>query len=651
MALVAGLVIVGLVAVLLVVTRSADSEVSVSNGQVGLTVKVPSGALDGEVSITRAEPGAVTFDALSAPIGGKVARIEVKDGTLDGEAVLTFDIPPGADPKNTYVYTYDRERKQPVLVGGTVDENARTITVVTGHFSEWWTSEFDLKKAVGDGLRNTFSARSVKGLVHDAPDLTCLPALTVTTTTNTLPKGVDPCVTYNDSGELLLSVGNELGAPLAFSPGRGVRLRSIEPANETVYNGLVAFLREELDDDTVVIGSGRRATFTVNPGALSNHQINLTAKIDVGHAAFAFSGALSESILPFLKITKGAKGYRAAQAAFAKADKAAKYTECILSSAQQIGKITDPKKARLAYIESYNKCQGNLAHLLTQWFKNPVGMAISAGEQRTLKNAINRLPEAVAKQTTKLLTAFLNAGDLAQPLTTAIAAARHGTGPFQWRLTLNDEPPLTRLGQVLPKPPEGNYIVDGTLAKSREQGLRQGFQSLPELLLPCQGAWSTTWMAPLFAGGGYELVPPSAGKRIHADVHITYVQPQQRANVAAYLKSWSGRTSCNGEVPRYSVTYKYKGEKVASTFADDSTIAWSHWFGVPNSDDIHSSHQMVAFSQASGYLMVVSIVPGERGAFFAEKVPPAEMAAALDAAYKLASSKANQMLGARLNRN
>lgn len=227
-------------------------------------------------------------------------------------------------------------------------------------------------------------------------------------------------------------------------------------------------------------------------------------------------------------------------------------------------------------------------------------MGISAGEKRTLNNAINRLPEAVAKQTTKLLNAFLNAGDLAQPLTTAVAAARHGTGPFHWRLTLNDGPPLTKLGQVLPKPLEGNYIVDKSLADMRGEGLRQGFESLPDMLVPCLSAWSATWMDPSFAGGGYELVPPSPGKRINANVHITYVQP--------------------------------------------------HWLGVPNSDDISVAHQMVAFNSGGGYLLAVSIVPGPRGAFFPEEVPPADMAAALNAAYKLASSKANRMLGARLNR-
>lgn len=629
--------------------------VQVTDKALGVTVETTNDATGGgRITVAAVEATGPTYEGFARPLG-KVVEIKVVDGRLTGTATITFAVPPGADIDAVSVFTADDQRR-PVLAGGRVDAAARTISVVTDHFSQWWLSEWEMADLYGEDwaqrTRDNALTRTIERILQIPPPLACdRPALSVTVEVNTFGKQVDVCPRYAENGDLVISVGNGIGAPLLFTAGPGLRYGSVDPPDETVFNSLVRFVRTEAGDEQVAIGGGRRVTFVVEPDKARDGRLTLSAEVNLGYAALDFSGALMGVLMPY--VDDDAR----LQAAFKRADQAAKYSECVLREAQGLGRRTFTNAGEMysAFVLAYSACEKNNLDMIRRFLADPAREVADWVKKTAGTALLNNLPQHVSRMVKRLMGVIPSAGAvITQPLFTAVAAYRSDGRPYELRMAVT-EPPLNRLGEVLPVAGEENYAtdpgLDGYLTTVRRYGVVPDLDALPRTGDPCvdkapiNQPWnSAAWLDPTFGSRGYRLAF-TGDSVVHADVHLTYVRPEQRAAVAAYLHSWYGAGACDTTVEGYRVRTK----PLESTHSDDDVVMRYNWAGYPNSDVISDSWTVTAYDPTKGYLLVIAAATGERGEQFSPKGDDAVMTRALDRAYRFAAVKANQMLGARFH--
>lgn len=655
--LIIALVLAAIASAVVVVVNWGDGKpVAVTNNELGVRVQAQEDVLGGgELKIAKANTSDMNLPGFAKPLGD-VAEISVDGGQLDGQAAITFEVPDGVDIEAMSIFTYDEELKKPILVGGTVDTQSRTISVRTDHFSPWWLSHWELEEVYGENwaeyIQNDTLTALFNRMVQVPPQEDCPhPALAVEVETDTF-KQSRVCATYNNDGELVVSLNNTTGAPLAITYGPGLKYRSVDPPDVTVFNRLAQFVRDEVGDETVVISGGRRVTFVVDPEKVRDNKVRLSARLNVGHAVLDFSGAMLGRVLP--QITDDA----VLREKLRQADQVAQYTECILSGAQDLGqtKFNTPQEMHRAFINTYSRCERNNYNMLREFVNDPSGEVVKRIKGYLGNAAYNQLPTHASKLLKRMFGILPDVGDVVtQPLFTVFAAATDDGRPYEMRLKIT-EPPLGRLDEALPDPGEANYQEDPALAQVREMNEQYGttltVDMLPRVGDPCVNEaainepWnSTAWLDPAFAGGGYRL-QGAQGKDVYADVHISYVKPEHRQHVLDYMHSWTGATECNDTIENY----EYKGKALESVHADGETVAWYSWTGLPNSDDIGEDVAMVAYDERRGYLLVVRAMPGVRGEWYFDPVPQADLVRVLELAYSHASDKANHMLGANFNR-
>ncbi|GAA2575159.1 hypothetical protein GCM10010399_00670 [Dactylosporangium fulvum] len=130
--------------------------------------------------------------------------------------------------------------------------------------------------------------------------------------------------------------------------------------------------------------------------------------------------------------------------------------------------------------------------------------------------AFNNLPAHVSGMVKRLMGILPSAGALiTQPVFTAVAAIQRDGRPLELRLAIH-EPPLDKLGQVLPAPGEGNYLADPALAEYR-RAMRQygGTATVDKLPFVGEPRVNTGWTVTAYdpAKGYLLVVSASPGSR------------------------------------------------------------------------------------------------------------------------------------------
>jgi hypothetical protein len=128
-----------------VITISSGESGSVSSGD-GASIYIPAGTVpltqDGEIgsmsfSINHANNMTVSLPAEYKPIG-PVYELGPEGFTFNSPVTITLPIPEGVDPKKVFGLTYyDSVDGTWKLVPGAIDQEARTVTAMTTHFSYW----------------------------------------------------------------------------------------------------------------------------------------------------------------------------------------------------------------------------------------------------------------------------------------------------------------------------------------------------------------------------------------------------------------------------------------------------------------------------------------------------------------------------------
>jgi hypothetical protein len=417
----------------------ADEPVTASSAELGVSVTTDRSHLgdDGGFRISK-HPGGLDT-GFAPPVGVNIASIETLGGKLTGPADISFDVPQGVDPDRLTVHTFDEALKRPVVMGGKLSGDKRTISVRTRHLSPWWLSDYDFDPGTGLPYPPTsdFLGDLVRSMTGTAKKDTCNAYAITVQIDGDVPDGVDACARYVD-GKLQLVLANSFGAPLALAPGAGLEAVSVEPQNESLFTSIAQIVRKANGDTTVIVASGQTATFDIDPSKVTDGRVNILAQVDLGAALLDFSGAVLNVLLPGLKD----EVFSVQEWAI----KTAKQVTCLFSEGQKLHELkkqgTDQDEMTRAFFVSLDHCSAQIIETIKAILANPP--AATAAYYGDI--AFNQLERHTVRRLRVWLQALGESGKLVrQPLTALFSDVQ----AFAVRLGITDPAP-ERMKETMP---------------------------------------------------------------------------------------------------------------------------------------------------------------------------------------------------------
>lgn len=236
------------------VVRSRDNDSNDTDGQtfeVGNNkLTVDADITDGEVVVEPSRGGEPDIPGIT-PLAQPV-HLDVEGGSLRS-ATITFQVdtsklPEDTDPEAVLsILTRGEKTDNQWIWAGPGDYNAaaRTLSIETTHFSDWTfgMTDFDeIARQIERSERDSLGSKIARGMWGDIPPLTCpdteIP-LTFAISSEVDPP-VDTCITYNpEERRYRIEITNQTPLPFALTVPEGYRVVS-EDVEEVVGDNVVA---------------------------------------------------------------------------------------------------------------------------------------------------------------------------------------------------------------------------------------------------------------------------------------------------------------------------------------------------------------------------------------------------------------------------
>ncbi|MDG4772532.1 hypothetical protein [Solwaraspora sp. WMMD792] len=646
------------VTVTLVVLNRPGEPLTASDPAAGVTVRVDGSSVDGRgaslrVGVADDAPG-FPEPSMITPLG-EVASVELDGGELTGPATITFDYPADAPVDDMFIAVYVDDWGQWLPLGGDVDADAGTITTQTRHFSHWVLAAWDEEETAAQAalaLQREINANryvaGIAGILSVPPPLECrYQALPVRVELDNFVPGLETCATFHPDrdGTYQFSIGNTVGYPLLleFPPALTVETAPDSGTGPTgrdnIYTALIEDVRTLMGDTAVVLSSGTRVTFRLDPAKLpESGTITLSARLDYGHVLLDASGLLLQLLLPLSPDSRALQMWR-------QSEKYLQTAECILTESIKLGRIIgNPTgnditgwvlSAANAYYEGVVRCAEQIVDFVLKFMEKPAETYVEG-----IFNAIsNSLGGLVKRRFDAVLAVWRNAGAIRELLSGTVELARQSftgdSGRRSARLTVTD-PPLDRLHEVVPRPGDGNYragtgptdFVVTQESQFAPFGPFRGCPGDPEWQLD----WSSTphGVGYLYLGGASDL--------ISAQVQVSHVPAGQRAAVEEYLRQL-GSVQCRAE--RTAADYTEYGPVVTAKDYPAVTLVWN---AVEQTPDYQAAGSIWwGFDPRTGYLLKLQTQP-----FDNPEMPIGEVTEHSETAWYYLVKRAEAMLGTGL---
>ncbi|MDG4764593.1 hypothetical protein O7632_10835 [Solwaraspora sp. WMMD406] len=568
--------VVSLLAAVAVVVfaRGGGVPLSARDDEAGVSVRVDGSAVDGRGATLRV---AVADDApdfpepsMITPLGA-VVDIALDGGELTGAATITFDYPADAPVDDMFIATYVADWGQWLPLGGDVDPSSRTISTQTRHFSYWVVAAWDQEEtaaqaalALQRGVNANRYVAGIAGILSVPPPLECrYQALPVRVERTNWVPGLETCAQFHPDrdGTYTFSIGNTVGYPLllefppALTVESGPNSATGPTGRENIYTALIEDVRTLMGDTAVVLSSGTRVTFRLDPAKLpESGTITLAARLDYGHVLLDATGLLLQLLLPLSPDSKALQLWR-------QSEKYLQTAQCILTESIKLAEVVGNPAGRslgqwvtaatTAYYEGVLRCADAIVDFVLKFMEKPADAYVE-GIFNALSNSLRGL---VKRRLDAVLAIWRNSGAIRELLSGTVELARQAftgdSGRRSLRLAVTD-PPLDRLHEVIPRPSEGNFragtsAADFVVAQEDRYapfGPYRGCEGDPE--------WQLNW-ASVPHGTGY-LYLDGASDLISAQVQVGHVPAGQRDAVEAYLRQLAGTDQCRAERSEYDVT-------------------------------------------------------------------------------------------------
>ncbi|MFY1636848.1 hypothetical protein ACN27F_26815 [Solwaraspora sp. WMMB335] len=609
----------------LIVLNRDGASLSASDPTVGVSVQVDGTAVRGRGATLRVgaadDPPGFPEPSMIVPLG-EVAQIEVDGGELTGPATITFDYPADAPVDDMFVATYVADWGQWLPLGGDIDRDARTITTATRHFSYWVVAAWDQEETAAQAalaLRRGINANryvaGIAGILSVPPPLECrYQALPVRVELSTFVPGLETCAQFHPDrdGTYRFSIGNTVGYPLLLEFPPALTVES-EPnsatgpdGRENIYTALIEDVRALMGDTAVVLSSGTRVTFRLDPAKLpESGTVTLSARLDFGHVLLDASGLLLQLLLPLAPDSDALRLWR-------QSEKYLETAECILTESRKLGELIGNPAGRdlgrwvtdaaTAYYEGVFRCADQIVDYVLRFMQAPAD-AYVAGIFNALSKSLSGM---LKRRLDAVLAIWRNSGAIRELLSGTVELARQAftgdSGRRSLRLTVTD-PPLDRLHEVIPRPGEGNFTA-GTSATDFVVTQEDRFAPFgPYRGCPGDPEWQLPWSSAAH-GTGY-LYLGGASDLVSVQVQVSHVPAGQRAAVEAYLRQLAGTGQCQAERgPGDQTSY---GNAVTAKDYPAITLVWNALETTPDYETAGSIWW--GFDQRTGYLIMLQAQP------------------------------------------
>ncbi|WFE30005.1 hypothetical protein O7623_12795 [Solwaraspora sp. WMMD791] len=612
------------VTVTLVVLDRDGPPLTASDPDAGISVRVDGSAVAGRGASLRVgvadDPPAFPSQGMITPLGD-VARVELDGGELTGAATITFDYPPDAPVDDMFIATYVADWEQWLPLGGDIDADAGTISTQTRHFSYWVVAAWDQEETAAQAalvlqreINANRYARGVAGILSVPPPLECrYQALPVRVDLGAFIPGMDTCARFHPDrdGTYQFSVGNTVGYPLLLEFPPALTVESAPDSDtgptgrDNIYTALVEDVRTLMGDTAVVLSSGTRVTFRLDPAKLpESGTVTLSARLDYGHVLLDASGLLLQLLLPLSPDSRALQLWR-------QSEKYLQAAECILTESIKLGRIVgNPNGADLtgwvlsaanAYYEGVLRCAEPFVDFVLKFMEKPAETYVEGifnGISNSLSGLLKRRFDAV-------LAVWRNSGAIRELLSGTVELARQAftgdSGRRSVRLTVTD-PPLDRLAEVVPRPGDGNFVT-GTGPTDFVVTQESQFAPFgPFRGCPGDPEWQLGWSSTPH-GTGY-LYLGGASDLISAQVQVSHVPAGQRAAVEEYLRQL-GSVQCRAE--RTAAAYTDYGPVVTARDYPAVTLVWNALEQTPDYQAAGSIWW--GFDPRTGYLLKLQTQP------------------------------------------